>query len=59
MRRVGATTWVCTGCNQVIHVPDARRPVEVELRSDGQPPVRVIAVDGKQVHRCSPAPEAC
>ena len=57
MRRVGATTWVCTGCNKVIHVADGRRAVELELRSDGEPPVRVIAVDGKQVHRCSSGSE--
>ena len=54
MRRVGPTTWVCTGRNHVMQLPEASCPVELELRSDGSPPVRVIAVDGKEIHRCSP-----
>ena len=54
MRRVSATVWVCTGCNTPLPLPEGSRPVEVELTAYGEPPVRVIALDGKEVHRCSP-----
>ena len=54
MRRVSSTVWVCTGCNTPVPVPEGSRPVEVELTAYGEPPVRVIALDGAEVHRCSP-----
>jgi len=54
MRRVSSTTWICTGCNRPLRLPEDTRPVEVELTAHGEPPVLVIAVDRKPVHRCSP-----
>jgi hypothetical protein len=54
MRRVSATTWVCTGCNRPLRFSEDTRPVEVELTAHGEPPVRIIAVGSRQVHRCSP-----
>jgi len=55
MRRVSPSIWVCTGCNEVLIVPDGARPVELEVRAERDPPVRIIAINGSEIHRCSPA----
>jgi len=56
--RIEDGRWRCTWCGAFLDdVPLEKRPVVTLHASGGSPNVRVVTVDGEEVHRC-PEPAA-
>jgi hypothetical protein len=51
--RIEDGQWRCTWCGAFLEgVPLEQRPVVTLHASGGEPNVRVVTVDGVEVHRC-------
>jgi hypothetical protein len=44
--------YECARCGVMLDVPDAAQVRTMIMQSSGQPAVRAILVDGKEIHRC-------
>ena len=44
--------WTCKQCGEVLDVPADRRPDVTIVAASGQPNVRILTVDGEELHRC-------
>jgi hypothetical protein len=44
--------WTCKQCGVVLDVPDGRRPDVMIAGESGRPNVRILSVDGREIHRC-------
>ena len=44
--------WTCKQCGVVLDVPEGRRPDVTIAAASGQPNVRILTVDGEEIHRC-------
>ncbi len=42
----------CVICDSVVDIPPGKRPVWVLHGAPGKPNVRLIKVDGVEIHRC-------
>ena len=50
--RKSGSTWTCRQCGAVIDIEPGRVP-DVRIHgASGRPNVRVLVLDGKQIHRC-------
>jgi len=49
-RRLGE--WTCKQCGAVLDVHDGQRPDVMIAGESGQPNVRILSVDGREIHRC-------
>lgn len=45
--------WMCAACGAVIDVPHGDEPKATLHAASGQPNVRVLTVDNREIHRCS------
>jgi hypothetical protein len=57
MRQIGPDTYVCTLCNATVFVSGLEPPVAVIVGQSGRPNIRVVSVEGVEVHRCAVAAE--
>jgi hypothetical protein len=53
MKRINPDTFVCTLCNTTVAVNGEDQPVIVLAAQSGQPNMRLVSVDGVEVHRCT------
>ena len=44
--------WVCVECGATIDVPNGKDPKPTIHAASGKPNMRVLMIDGKEVHRC-------
>ena len=44
--------WVCVECGAVLDIASDENPKATIHAASGKPNVRVLVVDGKEVHRC-------
>jgi len=44
--------WTCKQCGTVLDVPAGRRPDVMIAAASGQPNVRILTIDGAEIHRC-------
>ena len=44
--------WTCRQCGAVLDIPAGRRPEVMIAAASGQPNVRILTIDGKEIHRC-------
>ena len=44
--------WMCKQCGAALDVPDGRRPDVKIAGASGEPNVRILSVDGREIHRC-------
>jgi len=51
MRMVNGA-WQCLYCQAELDVPDGRQPRPMLIGQSGKPNVRVLILDGKEIHRC-------
>jgi hypothetical protein len=42
----------CAICGAVVHIPLGKQPVRVLRGGSGKPNIRIIKVDGVEIHRC-------
>ena len=52
MERIGDKTYLCTVCHATVKVDSEERPVAAIIGQSGEPNVRVVTVEGVEVHRC-------
>jgi hypothetical protein len=43
---------VCKRCGAPLHIPDGHTAEKTFLAASGEPVVRVVKVDGDEIHRC-------
>ncbi len=44
--------WVCAHCGAELDVPKGAEPKVTIHAASGKPNVRVLMLDGKEIHRC-------
>jgi hypothetical protein len=44
--------WTCKQCGTALDVPAGRRPDVMIAAESGRPNVRILSVDGREIHRC-------
>lgn len=44
--------WECKQCGAVVDVPAGRQPDVMIAAASGQPNVRILTIDGTEIHRC-------
>jgi hypothetical protein len=44
--------WTCKQCGVVLAVPDGRRPDVKIAGESGRPNIRILSIDGHEIHRC-------
>ena len=44
--------WTCKQCGTILDVPAGRKPDVTIAAASGQPNVRILTIDGVEVHRC-------
>ncbi len=42
----------CMLCGAIVDIPPGKKPVRVLQGTSGKPNVRVIKIDGVEIHRC-------
>ncbi len=42
----------CSVCGETVRIPSGKRPVRVLRGASGKPNIRIIRVDGVEIHRC-------
>jgi hypothetical protein len=52
MRKVGKGRYKCARCGAALDMSDHAQARIMTLISRGKPAVRVILLDGKEIHRC-------
>ena len=52
MRRVDGH-WQCTLCGAILDIPADEDPDVIIKSASGQPTVRTLNIDGKEIHRCT------
>jgi len=52
MRRIRPDTYECSLCGAIVEVSGDARPVVMMAAQSGEPNVRVVTVEGVEVHRC-------
>jgi len=52
MERIDENTYVCTLCHANVKVESDERPVVTMVAQSGEPNLRVVTVEGVEVHRC-------
>ncbi len=44
--------WTCKQCGAVLDIPADRRPDVTIAAASGRPNVRILTIDGAEIHRC-------
>jgi hypothetical protein len=44
--------WVCKQCGAHLEVPEGQRPDVMIAAASGQPNMRILSIDGREIHRC-------
>ena len=44
--------WTCKQCGAVLDIPADRQPDVMIAAASGQPNVRILTIDGEEIHRC-------
>jgi hypothetical protein len=50
--RLDEGRWICKQCGAVLNVPAGRDPKVTIKGASGRPNVRILSIDGEEIHRC-------
>jgi hypothetical protein len=52
MRRRADGTYVCSECDEVVEIPLWAMPTAMFVQEPDGPRLRLLLVDGREIHRC-------